>query len=146
MQRKPGGYRQPTQLQRELSRISKSEYEEWFQQIWRLTGASTKEHPAPFPVDLAYRLVRMFSFVGDTVLDPFCGTGSTIMASARCGRNSIGIEIDRDYCQQSANRISAELQDLYSAAEFRFVSAEQFTASHSSEHFPHQGLSQQIPA
>lgn len=146
MQRKPGGYRQPTESQRELSRISKPEHEEWFQQIWRLTGASTREHPAPFPVDLAYRLVRMFSFAGDTVLDPFCGTGSTIIASARCGRDSIGVEIDADYCQQSANRIAAELQDLYSTAEFRSVSAQQFAATRFAEHFPNQELRQRIPA
>jgi modification methylase len=97
MQRKPGGYRKPTELQRELSRISKEDFQEWFRQIWTLTGASTREHPAPYPVTLAERLVRMFSFVGDTVLDPFSGTGTTLTAAARWGRSGIGIEIDPDY-------------------------------------------------
>ena len=70
MQRKPGGYRKPTEEQRRLSMIAKKEYEEWFQQFWMLTGASTKHHPAPFPLELAYRLVRMFSFGGTRCLTP----------------------------------------------------------------------------
>ena len=76
MQRKPGGYRSPTKEQREHSKISKENFKEWFQQIWTISGASTKEHPAPYPLELAERLVQMFSFVGDTVLDPFSGTGT----------------------------------------------------------------------
>jgi len=70
MFRKPGGYRKPTAAKRLLSVISAENYQSWFQQIWTgLTGASTKTHPAPYPVELAERLIRMFSFVGDTVLD-----------------------------------------------------------------------------
>src|SRR5208283_976807 len=83
MQRKPGGYRQPSGEQRDASRISKEEFDKWFQQFWNLTGASTKNHPAPFPMELAKRLVRMFSFVGDTVLDPFCGSGTTMVSALR---------------------------------------------------------------
>ncbi|MBI5001684.1 MAG: site-specific DNA-methyltransferase, partial [Euryarchaeota archaeon] len=71
MQRKPGGYRQPTPEQRRLSVIPKKLYDEWFNQIYRIPGESTAEHPAPFPLELAIRLVRMFSFYGDTILDPF---------------------------------------------------------------------------
>lgn len=75
MQRKPGGYRQPDLPTRLLSLISAECHQEWFQQILTgLTGASTKHHPAPYPVELAARLIRMYSFVGDTVLDPFLGT------------------------------------------------------------------------
>src|SRR5258708_29938319 len=69
MQRKPGGYRHPSVATRVMSVIPEEKHREWFQQIWTgLTGASTKNHPAPFPVELAERLIRMFSFVGDTVL------------------------------------------------------------------------------
>lgn len=68
MQRKPGGYRKPTNKQRDTSRIEKDAFDRWFQQIWTITGASTKRHPAPFPLELAMRLVRMFSFTEDTVL------------------------------------------------------------------------------
>ena len=59
-----------------------------------MTGASTKAHPAPYPLQLAERLIRVFSFVGDTVLDPFMGTGTINVAAAKWGRNSVGVEVD----------------------------------------------------
>ncbi|MGD0093820.1 MAG: site-specific DNA-methyltransferase [Planctomycetota bacterium] len=123
MQRKPGGYRQPTDAQREASRISKEDFDRWFQQIWNLTGASTKNHPAPFPLELATRLVRMFSFTGDTVLDPFCGSGTTMVAALRTGRNSIGVEIEPDYCRMAARYLKAENADLFSTARLLFEKA-----------------------
>lgn len=112
MQRKPGGYRQPTVEQRRLSMISKEEFEEWFAQFWRISGASTKEHPAPFPFELAYRLVRMFSFVGDTVLDPFLGSGTTMMAAMKADRNSIGVEIEPKYLKMVRRRFAQEQRTL----------------------------------
>jgi modification methylase len=106
MQRKPGGYRQPTVATRVLSVISDANHKTWFQQIWTgLTGASTRNHPAPYPLELAERLIRMFSFVGDTVLDPFLGTGTTTLAAMRNGRNSIGYEIDGYYLSHARKRI-----------------------------------------
>ena len=123
MQRKPGGYRQPTQAQRDASRIEKESFDRWFQQIWNITGASTRNHPAPYPIKLANRLVRMFSFAGDTVLDPFCGTGTTMVAALRSGRNSIGVEIDPDYYRMAAKYLKAETEDLFSAAKLRFEKA-----------------------
>lgn len=113
MLRKPGGYRQPTQEQRDLSRLSKEEYQEWFQQIWNVNGESTREHPAPYPEELAYRLVRMFSFADDTVLDPFLGTATTLLAAARCGRNGIGVEIEPQYVKMARSRLERELHDLF---------------------------------
>lgn len=120
MQRKPGGYRKPTEIQRAKSRVEKRDYDEWFQQFWKITGASTKHHPAPFPVELAYRLVRMFSFYGDTVIDPFCGTGTTMIAAMKCDRNSIGIEIDSEYCRMAARRLKKENQNLFSNTRLDF--------------------------
>jgi len=120
MERKPGGYRKPSDAQRDASRISKDEFGRWFQQIWNIPGASTKHHPAPFPLELATRLVRMFSFVGDTVLDPFCGSGTTMIAAFRTGRNSIGVEIDPDYCQMAARYLKAETTNLFSSAQLIF--------------------------
>lgn len=109
MQRKPGGYRSPSLATRILSVISAENYQEWFQQIWTgVTGASTREHPAPYPEELAERLIRMFSFVGDTVLDPFMGTGTTNIAAARWGRDSIGFEIDPYYFDSSAKRFDSQ--------------------------------------
>lgn len=127
MQRKPGGYRKPSESQRKSSMISKQEFELWFQQIWNIPGASTKNHPAPFPLELAIRLVRMFSFTGDTVLDPFCGTGTTMIAALRTGRNSIGVEIDPEYCRMAARYLKAETSDLFSAEKLIFekVASEQ---------------------
>lgn len=124
MQRKPGGYRQPTAEQRRQSRIDKKDFDEWFQQIWNIPGASTRNHPAPFPLELATRLVCMFSFTGDTVLDPFCGSGTTMLAGLKNGRNSIGIEIDRDYCRMAARRLKAEHAGLFGASELIFEKAQ----------------------
>jgi len=107
MQRKPGGYRSPTSAARLLSILSDENHKAWFTQIWSgVTGASTRQHPAPYPESLAQRLIRMFSFVGDTVLDPFSGTGTTSVAALACGRNSIGYEIDEHYIDLARNRIS----------------------------------------
>jgi DNA modification methylase len=118
MERKPGGYRKPTIVKRILSIISADNHKRWFQSIWsNLNGASTRDHPAPFPVELAERLVRMFSFVGDTVMDPFMGTGTTSIAAARWGRNSISIEIDPHYFKQAEKRIRDATASFFSQAD-----------------------------
>ena len=107
MERKPGGYRSPSMAARILSLISSDNHSKWFQQIWMgVTGASTRDHPAPYPMELAERLIRMFSFVGDTILDPFLGTGTTSVAAAKWGRNSIGFEIDKDYHEYARQRLT----------------------------------------
>ena len=114
MERKPGGYRAPGLAARILSVISEENHREWFQQVWTgLTGASTKSHPAPFPLKLAERLVRMFSFVGDTVLDPFAGTGTTNLAAANWGRDSVGFEVDPHYLGLAQRRISDNAANLF---------------------------------
>lgn len=109
MLRKPGGYRKPTEEQRRLSRLAKDEQGRWFRSFWSdLPGASTKDHPAPFPTELAYRLIRMFSFVGDTVLDPFAGTFSTVLAAVEAHRNSIANELDQQYFEYGVDRVKRE--------------------------------------
>jgi len=118
MQRKPGGYRSPTEEQRKNSMIPKEDFQNWFSQIWRLPGASTKNgHPAPFPLELAKRLVTMFSFVDDVVLDPFCGSGTTMLAAIETNRNSIGIETEEKYCESTVKRLSGLPIDY----EFDFI-------------------------
>ena len=118
MERKPGGYRSPTGFARLLSIISDTNHKAWFSQIWTgLTGASTRHHPAPYPEELANRLIRMFSFVGDTVLDPFSGTGTTTIAAISAGRNSIGCEIDDHYVSLARRRIADMTSGLFSRAE-----------------------------
>lgn len=118
MLRKPGGYRSPGRTERVLSLISAENHQRWFRQIWSdITGESTRKHPAPYPLDLAERLVRMFSFVGDTVLDPFMGTGTTNLAAARWGRNSVGVEIDPDYYRGARRRMETHTTHLYYSSE-----------------------------
>lgn len=105
--RKGGGYR--TDLgttQKALSMITKDEMQAWFRAFWDdIKGASTRNgHPAPYPPELAARLIRMFSFAGDTVLDPFAGTGSTTIAAIETGRNSIANELEPRYHKQALKR------------------------------------------
>lgn len=120
MQRKPGAYRRPAVPTRVLSIISEENQRKWFQQIWSgLTGASTRRHPAPFPLELAERLIRMFSFAGDTVLDPFAGTGTTNVAAVRSGRNSIGIEVDPVYFRGALRRVRNEAGELFGRARVK---------------------------
>jgi modification methylase len=122
MLRKPGGYRTPNAAERLLSLIPDATHKAWFQQVWTgLTGASTRDHPAPFPLELAERLIRMFSFVGDTVLDPFAGTGTTMLAAAKWGRNSVGVEVGSHYARMARQRFEREMQSLLVARELTYV-------------------------
>jgi DNA modification methylase len=120
MQRKPGGYRKPTERQRELSVIPKESFREWTQQTWTLRGASLRDHPAPFPYELADRLVRMFSFVDDVVLDPFTGTGTTMLAAIRNKRQAMGVEIDPHYCELAMRRLEKETATLFEKPTINF--------------------------
>lgn len=106
--RKGGEYRKVDPLQKALSMLTKGEMQSWWRSIWTdLRGASTRNgHPAPYPSALAERLIRMFSFAGDTVLDPFAGTGSTSVAAISAGRNSISIDIEPSYYAIARENIS----------------------------------------
>jgi len=113
MERKPGSYRSPDPKTRLLSVIPAERHSIWFRQVWEdIRGESTRKHPAPFPEELADRLIRMFSFVNDTVLDPFVGTGTTIVAAAQAGRNSVGVEIDPKYWRLARDRLGEALPSM----------------------------------
>ncbi|HEX8001338.1 MAG TPA: site-specific DNA-methyltransferase [Mycobacteriales bacterium] len=104
--RKPGGYRKPTDEQQRLSFIPTEEYSKLFAPVWTdVTGQLRTAHPAPFPVEVPRRLIRMFSFVGDTVVDPFGGTGTTALAAMETGRNSVTVEVDPTYVDLMATRL-----------------------------------------
>lgn len=121
MERKPGGYRKPTEKQREESRIDKEDFQNWFSQIWEMPGASTRNgHPAPFPLELATRLVKMFSFVGDVVLDPFSGSGTTMLAAINTNRNSIGVETEEYYCKSTIQRLDNN-RNLFSMYKVSYI-------------------------
>lgn len=149
MQRKPGGYRQPTQTQRERSKIAKEDFNVWFQQFWTLGGASTKKHPAPYPLELASRLVRMFSFVGDTVLDPFCGTATTMLAAMQFERHSIGVDVDPAYCRMARQRLLDEGTTMFADTTLECYRANVQSANRSlvrEEHAPwYSGAAEQAP-
>ena len=118
MQRKPGGYRRPSPAAKVLSVIPAARHQAWFRQIWNgPAGASTRDHPAPYPSEIAERLIRMFSFAGDTVLDPFMGTATTQIAAGRWGRSSIGIEVERAYFDAAVARLSERTSSLFTAAD-----------------------------
>jgi DNA modification methylase len=111
MLRKPGAYRSTSMLQKALSMLQKEEMDAWQRPYWDdIRGASLRNgHPAPFPEALAERLIRMFSFAGDLVLDPFCGSGSTAVAACKVGRNSLSSDVEIAYVNAAVIRLKAEL-------------------------------------
>jgi modification methylase len=105
--RKGGEYRSPSTTQKALSMLSREEMKLWLRSAWfDIKGESTRRgHPAPYPQSLAERLIKLFSFAGDTILDPFVGTGTTNLAAIATGRNSIGNEIERTYLKIAEQRL-----------------------------------------
>jgi site-specific DNA-methyltransferase (adenine-specific) len=94
------------------SDITREEFMDWTNGVWSFSGESRKRvgHPSPFPVELPRRCIKLFTFVGDTVLDPFLGSGSTLIACAETNRKGIGVEVDDDYCEIAKQRLIAEGQ------------------------------------
>ena len=94
------------------SDITKEEFIDWTNGVWTFMGERKTRvgHPAPFPVELPKRCIKLFTFVGDTVLDPFLGSGSTLIACVLTNRKGIGIEIDKNYCEIAKNRLIEEAQ------------------------------------
>ncbi|MAT49022.1 MAG: SAM-dependent methyltransferase [Euryarchaeota archaeon] len=89
--------------------IESKEFVEFTKSIWRFPTVSAKRvgHPAPFPVELPRRLIELYSFNGDIVMDPFMGSGSTCIAALDTNRRYLGIDIDQEYCELALNRISS---------------------------------------
>lgn len=94
--------------------ITKEEFMEFTKSIWALPAqrASAVHHPAPFPVELPERLVKLYSFVGDTVLDPFIGSGTTAIAALRNGRHYVGYDNSESYCNVAQKRVNEELRSI----------------------------------
>ena len=92
------------------SDITRQEFIDWTNGLWTFSGESKKKvnHPAPFPVELPLRCMKLFSYVDDIVLDPFLGSGSTLVAACRCKRRGIGIDMDQEYCGIARERIRKE--------------------------------------
>lgn len=98
--------------QKGISNINKDEFMAWTNGLWSFNGESKKRvgHPAPFPRELPKRCIKLFSFVGDVVCDPFSGSGTTMIESYLNKREFIGIEIDKEYCKLAKNRFLQTIQ------------------------------------
>ncbi|MDK2876315.1 MAG: hypothetical protein PWQ22_725 [Archaeoglobaceae archaeon] len=93
-----------------VSDITREEFIEWTNGLWTFPGENRKKigHPAPFPLELPKRCIKLFSFVDDVVLDPFLGSGTTLIACSLLNRRGIGVEVDRKYCELAKNRLIKE--------------------------------------
>ena len=110
--KKLGNAPKPTKQQKEESILSKEEWNTYFASHWTFGGAKQNEHIAMFPEELPRRLIKMFSFVNETVFDPFAGSGTTLLAAKNLGRNSIGYEINKDFIPIIKNKLNVEQSDL----------------------------------
>ena len=114
----------PPKVDKEIKKISKLTKEEWnayFQGHWNFSGAKQDNHIAMFPEELPRRLIKMFSFVGDTVLDPFLGSGTTSLAARNLNRNSIGYEINPDFISVVKDKLEINDNNIFNDSTFEFL-------------------------
>jgi len=111
------GKRVPVSLEvKEKSKLTVEEWQNWaINSIWEMqpAKAKTEGHPAPFPLELPKRLIKLYSFWGDTVLDPFAGTGTTLKAAIELGRKAIGFELNEEYAKLIKNKIEPCVQCIH---------------------------------
>ena len=98
-----------TKFAKEKSRLSKEEWREYTKTVWSIANTSSQDHPAVFPLEIPHRLIKLFSYFGETVLDPFAGTASTAIAAAKIGRKSICVDQNDKYVQVMKRRCEREL-------------------------------------
>ena len=122
--KKPGNPPEVKKELKEASKLTKEEWNEYFSGHWNFNGEKQKEHIAMFPEELPERLIKMFSFVGDTVLDPFLGSGTTILAAKRLNRNSIGYEISENFLTIIKEKVGIDIEELYQNASFEIIKQE----------------------
>lgn len=97
-----------------ITNINSEDFKIWTNGIWTFKGESKRKigHPAPFPIELPYRCIKLFSYEQDLVLDPFMGSGSTLIAAIKTNRKAIGIDIEKRYCEIAKNRICDEIYTI----------------------------------
>lgn len=106
---------------KEKSKMSKEEWNQYFTGHWNFSGAKQDKHLAMFPEELPKRLIKMFSFAGDTVLDPFLGSGTTALAAKNLARNSVGFEINKNFLPIIKEKVGAGNGDLFGGAAFEIM-------------------------
>src|SRR5277367_523078 len=89
----------PMQNSKELSKVTKEEWREYTKTVWHIANTSHSEHPAVFPVEIPHRLTKLFSFYGESVLDPFAGSGTTAKAAIPLGRRAICVDQNKRYLE-----------------------------------------------
>lgn len=117
--KKQGNAPKPSKEQKENSEMSNKEWNTYFNGHWYFAGAKQDKHLAMFPEELPYRLIKMFSFPNETVLDPFMGSGTTALAARKLNRNSIGYEINPDFIPIIEERIGTD--DAFTKVEFELI-------------------------
>jgi site-specific DNA-methyltransferase (adenine-specific) len=121
--KKLGDGPKPTKESKELSKITAEEWNTFFAGHWNFGGARQDNHIEMFPEELPRRLIKMFAFVGDTVLDPFAGSGTTNLAAKNLGRNSIGYEINQDFILIIIQKLGINQSDIHGTS-FEFIKQE----------------------
>jgi len=117
---------------KELSRMTKEEWKEYFSGHWNFGGAKQDGHIAMFPEELPKRLIKMFAFAGDTVLDPFMGSGTTALAAKNLGRNSVGYEINQEFIPFIKKKLEVHQQALFGVS-YDFIEQEDINIDFESE-------------
>ena len=118
---------------KEESKMSKDEWNQYFNGHWNFNGAKQDKHLAMFPEELPKRLIKMFSFVGDNVLDPFLGSGTTTLAAKNLNRNSVGYEINNNYLPTIKEKIGATKDDLFKNVVFEFIDQKQHNINYAKD-------------
>ncbi len=118
---------------KEKSKMSKEEWNQYFTGHWNFNGAKQDKHLAMYPEELPKRLIKMFSFVDDTVLDPFLGSGTTTLAAKNLGRNSAGFEINKNFLPIIKEKIGADTEDLFRGVNFEIIEQKNKTADFKNE-------------
>lgn len=119
--KKPGQAPKVNEKAKELSKMTTEEWNQYFTGHWTFAGERQDKHLAMFPEELPKRLIKMFSFVGDTVLDPFLGSGTTSLAAIHHQRNSIGYEINRDFREVIENKLGANHKNIFQDHTVEFM-------------------------
>ncbi|OGU65924.1 MAG: DNA methylase N-4 [Ignavibacteria bacterium RBG_16_36_9] len=122
--KKPGNPPKPNQEFKKKSAMTKDEWNTYFQGHWNFSGARQDNHLAMFPEELPKRLIKMFSFVADTVLDPFLGSGTTSLAAKTLDRNSVGYEINTEFIPIIKEKLSVNKKDIFDENLYDFISQE----------------------